>query len=471
MAHVVTCFVRERGKVLLTRRSDAVGTYRGRWAGVSGYVEEEADGVDSPDADYDSLDADSDPLDAERDARRELREEVGLTAEDLELVRTGEPVAVDDEQGSFVVHPFLFESDTREVTTNEELAEVEWVDPTAILERETVPRLWETWRRVAPTVETVREDRTHGSAWISARALEVLRDAAAEAGVRADEDGSAETANRADVLDVADDLRGARPEMAAVANRVNRVVARTLRARDDPERLVERAIEALEAAFEADSAAARTAATRLRDADATAVATLSRSGTVREAIAELTAGGDRPLSELVVAESRPECEGVAVAEWAARETNASVTLTTEAALPTALADRGVDAVVVGADSILPNGDVVNKTGTRVLALAARELDAPVYAVASKDKVRPAGEEEGDGTNDGEGDDAQADVPDVESPAENVYDGDADVSVHAPTFEVTPAALVDGIATEEGLLDPEEVRRIAERHAENAARVG
>ncbi|MFD1597986.1 NUDIX domain-containing protein [Halobellus rarus] len=437
MAHVVTCFVRERGKVLLTRRSDAVGTYRGRWAGVSGYVE-------------------ADPTEAEDDARRELREEVGLTDGDLELVRTGETVAVEDEGGSFVVHPFLFESDTREVTTNEELAAVEWVDPTAMLERETVPRLWETWRRVAPTVETVREDRTHGSAWISARALEALRDAAAEAD-GADSDGAPA---RVDVLDTARDLRDARPEMAAVANRVNRVVAEGAGQDAGPDCLVRRAIEAIEAAFEADAEAARTAATRLREAEATAVATLSRSGTVRQAIAGLTAA-DSAVSELLVAESRPECEGVAVAEWAARETNAGVTLTTEAALPTALLAPEVDAVLVGADSILPNGDVVNKTGTRVLALVARDLGVPVYAVASKDKVRPAG------ASDGENDDAQASAPDVESPPERVYDGDADVSVHAPTFEVTPAALVDGVATEAGLLDGEEVRSIAAEHAGNA----
>ncbi|ELK44964.1 translation initiation factor aIF-2B subunit alpha, partial [Haloferax sp. BAB-2207] len=39
MPHVVTVFLRHDGRVLLTRRSDAVGTYQGRWAGVSGYVE------------------------------------------------------------------------------------------------------------------------------------------------------------------------------------------------------------------------------------------------------------------------------------------------------------------------------------------------------------------------------------------------------------------------------------------------
>lgn len=37
---VVTCFLEHDGKIPLLRRSQRVGTYRGRWAGVSGYIEE-----------------------------------------------------------------------------------------------------------------------------------------------------------------------------------------------------------------------------------------------------------------------------------------------------------------------------------------------------------------------------------------------------------------------------------------------
>ncbi|WP_336024400.1 NUDIX domain-containing protein [Halobellus salinisoli] len=435
MAHVVTCFVRNRAQILLARRSEAAGTYRDRWGGVSGYVE-------------------GDPADAERDARRELREEVGLTDADLELVRSGEALVVDDDGRSFTVHPFLFESDTRTLTTNEEIAAVEWVDPITIRDRATVPRLWETWRRVAPTVETVRGDRTHGSAWLSARALEVLRDVATEV---ANTDGDWQT-----VVAVARDLRDARPEMAVVANRVNRVLAAAVRADStdpDPETVVDAAISVLSDAFDADAAAAATAAERLRCDGADSIATISRSGTVREALSLLDRA-EPGLSDLVVAESRPEREGVAVAEWAAAETDAAVTLTTEAALPTALDTRDVDAVLVGADSVLPNGDAVNKTGTRVLALAAREVGTPLYAVAATDKVLAASAAAVEAS-------ATA-RSDIESPAAAVYDGDADVAVHAPTFELTPAALVDGVATEAGLLDDAAVREVAEEHAATAS---
>lgn len=427
MTNVVTCFVRNRGAVLLTRRSESVDTFPGLWAGVSGYVE-------------------GDPRDAEDDARRELREEVGLGDSDLQLVRVGAPLDAPGEvtegrpkgrrtgsgDDGFTVHPFLFEAETRATTTNEELAAVEWTDPTEIPDREAVPRLWEAWRHVAPAVADVREDRTHGSAWIAARALEVLRDDAADA----DEwDSVARTARK---------LRDARPSMAAVSNRVNRAMATADRT---PESVRERCIAVLRESFDAADGVATTAADRLGDADATTVATLSRSGTVRAILR------DSNPDAVVVAESRPEREGVGVAEWAATETGARATLTTEAALPAALSELDADAAVVGADALLPDGRVVNKTGTTALALAAREAGVPVYAVATRDKVRPAGE----GYSDDEPSDSAA-----------VYDGEASVSVFAPTFEATPPNLLDGVVTEAGFADAEDVRSIAEEHAANAA---
>ncbi|MFC6824035.1 NUDIX domain-containing protein [Halopelagius fulvigenes] len=415
MAHVVTCFVRYRGRVLLVRRSDSVGTFPGRWDGVSGYVE-------------------GDPAAAEDDARRELREEVGLGDGEVELVRVGAPLDASTAEGEFTVHPFLFEAETAETTTNEEVAEAEWTDPTTVLEREAVPQLWEAWRRVAPTLPTVREDRTHGSAWIAARALETLRDAAADDDAD-DWESAARTARK---------LRDARPNMAAVSNRVNRAIATAERT---PESVRERCVTLLRESIDATDAAAANAAERLADSEATTLATLSRSGTVRATVAE------SDPEAVVVAESRPEREGVGVAEWVASETDARATLTTEAALPTALSELDVDAAVVGADAVLPDGRVVNKTGTTALALAAREAGVPLYAVAARDKVRPAGD---DWTADeGEASDA-------------VYDGTESVSVFAPTFEATPADLVDAVVTETGLEDADDVRRIAEEHAENAA---
>jgi translation initiation factor 2B subunit (eIF-2B alpha/beta/delta family) len=402
MPHVVTCFLRHRTAILLGRRSDAVGTYVGRWAGVSGYVE-------------------GDPADAERDARREIREETGRT--DATLVRAGDPVEVVDGDRSWTVHPFLFEVPDREITPNEEIAAHEWVSPPAILERPTVPSLWDAYDAVAPTVETVAGDETHGSAWISVRALEALRDRAA-------------VADAVDaIVPVARALRDARPSMAAVANRIDRVLATAERT---PDAIRTRASEAAEAALDADAEAAARAAERCGDA----VATLSRSGTVLAALREAGAS-------VLIGESRPAREGTDVAATLASE-GLDVTLTTDAALASELGDRDVDAVLVGADAVLADGSVVNKVGTRGLALAAAREDVPVYVVAAADKVRP------DETVHGESGDAA-----------DLYDGDAPVTVSNPIFDRTPADLVSGVITERGILDADGVRDVAAEHRTNA----
>jgi translation initiation factor 2B subunit (eIF-2B alpha/beta/delta family) len=402
MPHVVTCFLRHRTAVLLGRRSDAVGTYAGRWAGVSGYVEGE-------------------PADAERDARREIREETGRT--DATLVRAGDPVAVRDGDRDWTVHPFLFEVADRALTPNEEIDAVEWVSPPAIRERPTVPGLWAVYEAVAPTVETVAIDATHGSAWLSVRALEVLRDRAAVA------------ADGATVAAVARDLRDARPSMAAIATRVNRVMAA---GELTPAAIRDRAAAAAEAALDADDEAAARAADRCGDP----VVTLSRSGTVLAAVRTA-----RPA--VLIGESRPAREGTDVAADLAAA-GLDVTLTTDAALASELAARDPDSVLVGADAVLADGSVVNKVGTRALALAAAREGVPFRVVAAAAKVRP------DERVHGETGEAAA-----------LYDGPASVAVANPIFDRTPADLVTEVITERGVLDADGVRAVAADHRADA----
>jgi redox-sensitive bicupin YhaK (pirin superfamily)/ADP-ribose pyrophosphatase YjhB (NUDIX family) len=197
---VVTVFLRNRGEVLLFCRSETVGSYTGQWGAVAGHVTTD-EGV---------------TRDPETAARAERREETGLSEEAVTLVRAGDPFDVDDGDRQWRVHPFVFDGDRRNVTTNEETDEHEGCPPTEILRRETVPRLWTSCDRVRPGVETVAEDTEHGSAYLSYRALECLRD---EAALRVEGQASGE------VHEVAIALREARPAMAVLANRVNRAMS------------------------------------------------------------------------------------------------------------------------------------------------------------------------------------------------------------------------------------------------------
>jgi translation initiation factor 2B subunit (eIF-2B alpha/beta/delta family) len=529
VTHVVTGFLHNGVDLLLTRRSGAVGTYSGRWAGVSGYVE--------------SFAPDGTPSDPLADVLREIREETGLAGEAVTLVRAGDPVPVRDNDSGrdWTVHPFLFETTTRAVTPNEELAALEWVQAPAILDRTTVPGLWRVYDRVRPTVADVRGDREHGSAVVSLRALEVLRDGAAAlaAGRPADTtvntDGDADADVRAEstrVVRLARALRDARPSMAAVANRVNGAMTDAVESAGavTPEAVRDAAARTAADAVVADADAAHAAVALLadlpgfggdgdgdgdedegedgsrdrqgdrprhggrtagtegtataspdREATPPLVATLSRSGTVRDALV-----GAKPA--VLIGESRPAREGVDAAD-ALADAGLDVTLTTDAAMATLVREgvpnpdpeaesdpgprsregdpgtdepaagrdetgspggdgsrRPVAAVLVGADAVLADGSVVNKAGTLAVALAADRAGVPVYAVAATAKVRP---------------DERA-VVEYDDPA-SVYDGPAPVRVVAPTFDRTPADLFAGVVTESGVLDAAGIRRVAADH--------
>jgi 8-oxo-dGTP pyrophosphatase MutT (NUDIX family) len=129
---VVTSFLEENGKILLLRRSARVGTYQGRWAGVSGGI----DPGNTP----------------EQQARQEIREETGLADADVELVSNAAPLAIDDVAGGlqWLVYPFRFlVRHPERIRTDWEHVEARWVAPTDLASYETVPNLWETWLRVA----------------------------------------------------------------------------------------------------------------------------------------------------------------------------------------------------------------------------------------------------------------------------------------------------------------------------------
>lgn len=411
--HVVTAFLRNRGEVLLLRRSDEVGSYAGRWGSVSGHAECE------------------DPVE---DARREIREETGI--EDATLIRCGDSFAVEDEdlERRWIVLPFLFDSLTRNVESNWETVETAWVSPTKMLRRETVPDLWASYTQVAPTVETVAGDRKHGSAYISIRALEVLRD---RAGVLASEETGSEESDFEDawtqLATLARDLLAARPSMAVVTNRVNRVMAEAAAKRTAA--AVERAaIEGIEQAFTADAVAATHAA---EFAAGKTVCTLSRSGTVLDALL-----GADPEPSVLIAESRPACEGVEVAEELAAA-GLDVTLCTDAAMTTLIPELDVECVLVGADAVLPDGRVVNKVGTRAAALAAAREGIPTDAVASTDKIALS-----DNLNLVEGDE------------EDIYNSKDIIYVRNPLFEIVESDLITSFITEKSVMGHKDVSECA-----------
>jgi translation initiation factor 2B subunit (eIF-2B alpha/beta/delta family) len=404
---VVTCFLRNRGEVLLLRRSAKVGSYQGRWGAVSGYVE------DTP----------------EQTALKEISEETGLGAA-VSLVRQGESFTVEDEDLStrWIIHPFLFDCAHRNLLLDWESTEAAWVPATEILARDTVPQLWTSYDHVAPSLNTIRADHVHGSAYLSYRALEVLRDRAGWLMHQHDDRSSHWTPLR----QLAADLVQARPSMAVIANRVNRVMHTCGEARS-AQVLEQTARAGLAQAYAADEQTAQRAA---RYADGRRVLTLSRSGTLLDALL------DAEPTVIVVAESRPGGEGVAVAEQLAQHGH-SVTLIPDSAVGQVLQQRAVDIVLVGADAILFSGAFVNKVGTQLAALAAHQNDIPFFVVTATDKLSVV---------------EKIELESMEP--SKFYSGLESIEVICPLFETTPPELVTGFLTESGEHSPAQMRTLA-----------
>ncbi|WP_263788385.1 NUDIX domain-containing protein [Salinibacter grassmerensis] len=414
---VVTVFLRHRGEVLLLHRSENVDSYPGQWGAVTGHIED-----DDPPA----------------SALREVEEETGLRDADVHPQRQGSAFTVeDDDHGTrWRVHPFLFDVDARSIQTNWETEEVEWVSPTALLRRDTVPDLWTSYRRVAPSILGITNDTTHGSAYLSIRALEVLRD---RAGMLAQSEAGTIEDARGRLIGIAHRLLDARPSMAALVNRLHRAMHASL-PELPPDAVETNAHEAIQNALAADAAAAETAAAQVGGAH---VLTLSRSGTVLSALQSAD-----PSPTVSVAVSAPGEEGVGVAERLTRA-GLDVTLLPDAAVARRLQKGAIDAVLVGADTVQPSGAVVNKAGTYGAALAAHHAEVPVYAACAIDKIS---------VDDDTSDESAAD--------RTVYDGSLDVAVRAPRFDTTPPALLTGgLLTDRGTLAPDQVAPIAEELTE------
>jgi len=116
---VVSVLLRNRGRVLLVQRSGKVGSFRGRWSAVSGYLE-----------------GDEDPRER---ARQEVREETGIRG--ARFRHAGRAVLARHEDTIYLVHPFLFDVPSRRVRLDWENVAHRWIRPAEVATFDTVPRL------------------------------------------------------------------------------------------------------------------------------------------------------------------------------------------------------------------------------------------------------------------------------------------------------------------------------------------
>ncbi|MEM0352417.1 MAG: ribose 1,5-bisphosphate isomerase [Sulfolobales archaeon] len=243
---------------------------------------------------------------------------------------------------------------------------------------------------------------------------------------------------------VADFVRSARPTAVSLPNSVSYVMSRLEKSKP---RSVEEAKEVVTKAARdfvsysenAVKVVAQLGAKRIEKGDTI----MTHCHSTASVAVILEAHKQGKVARVFVKETRPALQGLITARELARE-GVEVVLIPDSAVRYYM--KRVDKVVVGADAVAANGAVVNKIGTSLVALAAKEARARVYVASESYKFSPytiVGElvpiEMRDPTE----------VVDREWLTEN-----QNVQVLNPVFDVTPPEYIDAIITEVGVIPPQ-----------------
>jgi ribose 1,5-bisphosphate isomerase len=151
--------------------------------------------------------------------------------------------------------------------------------------------------------------------------------------------------------------------------------------------------------------------------------------------------------EVICTETRPLFQGRMTAKEML-ELGVKTTMIVDSAARHFMNQAGL--VIVGADAITSEGNVINKIGTSMIALAAQEARTPFYVVSELLKFDPAT--------------IYGDYEKIEerSPAEIWKDPPKKLVIKNPAFDVTRRGFIHGIICEEGIISPhstmETVRR-------------
>jgi len=275
-------------------------------------------------------------------------------------------------------------------------------------------------------VSTIVNDREHGSRWLVREAMIVLRDIA-----------SSPTSSPKETMQqlhtAGKQLAQSRPAMAALAGAVGRI----LHAANEPDGIAQKASEMLD---DYESASERIA-TFARPLLIGTLMTHSISGTVVDVFIACR----EQIERVIALEGRPRYEGRELAKELVKH-NIAVTLITDAQADIFLPQ--CHAFVVGADTVLASGDVLNKAGTALLAWAARGHAIPLYVLCETLKISP---------HSWAGNLAQLEEKEADEVLPTPIQG---VSVRNFYFDRTPARLVSRVITEQGPMGKAEIKKVA-----------
>lgn len=167
-----------------------------------------------------------------------------------------------------------------------------------------------------------------------------------------------------------------------------------------------------------------------------------------------SAYSQKRITSVFADETRPWMQGARLTAWELVHDGIPVKLIVEGAASALLATGQIGWVIVGSDRIAANGDVANKIGTYGLAVLAKHHGVKFMVAAPTSTI--------------DMNTASGELIPIESRSENEVLSWHDRRVAAsgagawnPVFDVTPAALVDAIVTERGIVETPTAQKMAE----------
>jgi methylthioribose-1-phosphate isomerase len=147
---------------------------------------------------------------------------------------------------------------------------------------------------------------------------------------------------------------------------------------------------------------------------------------------------------VLVDETRPYLQGARLTTWELAQAGVPHALLPDVAAGHLMAAGEVDLILVGADRVAANGDTANKVGTYTLAVLAERHGIPFYVCAPTSSVDLE-------TPDGSAIPIEERSPDEVLEFRGVRVAPPGTDVRNPAFDITPADLITGFITEEGVV--------------------
>lgn len=155
---------------------------------------------------------------------------------------------------------------------------------------------------------------------------------------------------------------------------------------------------------------------------------------------------DGRIAEVFACETRPWFQGLRLTAWEFDREGVPCRVLVEGAAASLLASGRIDWVITGADRVTANGDVANKIGTFMLAALARQFGVKMMVVAPVSTLDPE-------TVDGSAIVIEQRSADEIWRSAGIETPPPLAQAYNPVFDVTPAAFIDAIVTDQGVLRP------------------